>query len=183
MRQKYPQPFTQEVTENILIQRHFQKTAANDPVLQEFMRSRNMGFSFYGNSIEAGYIHIKKVCYSIFYPTLSKTPPERRMPDVMHWTLNVVGGDFVAFVLEHAQQMGPEKVKLLLRRLKFFGGKKPITGYDADASIALMRTVREWVPAVQVFRTIRVIRIYWSWLCAYPVSETFYWNVSNPMTL
>ena len=146
---KYPHPHTRDVVDKLRIQRIFQKMASEDTVLREFMNSRNMSFNFYTNSIESGYSFIKKACYSIFYPSLSKTPTERWIPDVLHWYINVIGRDFVSFITAHAKQLGPEKVKLLQKFVTKIAGKKPITGHDATASIALLKHVFEWVGAVQ----------------------------------
>jgi len=144
---KRARPFTLEQTRTLAKQQEFWNLCENDTDLRELMNERGETFSFKTNAMSSGFTFIKKTCFSMFYTSLSGTPPERWIPDMLHWFINVIGRDLVDFICDHAEQL-EYKLELLDRELHWIAGKKVVTGYEGDQSIALCRRYLEWIEAI-----------------------------------
>jgi hypothetical protein len=110
------QPFPCVSVSALATQEEFFSMALADADLQDLMRAKRVAFNFRNNSINSGLNFIKKTCDSMFYPSLSLTPPERYMPDVLHWFINVAGreiGNKKTFVHNLAKQLGGDTVQQL----------------------------------------------------------------------
>jgi hypothetical protein len=136
---KYPRPHTKKVADSLHKQEQLWLMCEQNEPLQALMREKNVTCKFKGKNISDCLAFIKKTSESIFYPSLTKTPTERWAPDMLHWFINMIGKNLVLFVREHAVQLGPKTVKALNIMLYKKCKAKPVTGYDGEACIKLIR--------------------------------------------